>query len=132
MYYTLFMEKEMATHSSILAGRIPRTEEPGRLQCVALQESDRTWRLNPPHHHHTLFKNRLQKKNNQRTIDGHFCFLDVKKADVHRAVGKIHLPDGKTLVLGTSQHVNSDAVKPAHSISFFTVLLSLLLDNKYK
>ena len=25
------LEKEMATHSSILARRIPRTEEPGRL-----------------------------------------------------------------------------------------------------
>ena len=28
------LEKEMATHSSILAWRIPRTEEPGRLQGV--------------------------------------------------------------------------------------------------
>ena len=27
-------EKEMATHSSILAWRIPRTEEPGRLQSI--------------------------------------------------------------------------------------------------
>ena len=26
------LEKEMATHSSILAWKIPRTEEPGRLQ----------------------------------------------------------------------------------------------------
>ena len=26
------VEKEMANHSSILAWRIPRTEEPGRLQ----------------------------------------------------------------------------------------------------
>ena len=31
------LEKEMAAHSSILAGRIPRTEEPGRLQSVELQ-----------------------------------------------------------------------------------------------
>ena len=28
------LEKEMATHSSILAWRIPWTEEPGRLQSV--------------------------------------------------------------------------------------------------
>ena len=28
------LEKEMATHSSILAWRIPWTEEPGRLQCM--------------------------------------------------------------------------------------------------
>ena len=31
------LEKEMATHSSILAWRIPRTEEYGRLQPVGLQ-----------------------------------------------------------------------------------------------
>ena len=31
------LEKGMATHSSILAWEIPRTEEPGRLQSTALQ-----------------------------------------------------------------------------------------------
>ena len=31
------LEKEMATHSSILAWRIPRTVEPGRLQSMGLQ-----------------------------------------------------------------------------------------------
>ena len=31
------LEKEMATHSSILAWRIPWTEEPGRLQTMGLQ-----------------------------------------------------------------------------------------------
>ena len=35
-------EKEMATHSSILALRIPWTEEPGRLQSMGLQELDTT------------------------------------------------------------------------------------------
>ena len=34
------LEKEIATHSSILAWRIPWTEEPGRLQSMGLQESD--------------------------------------------------------------------------------------------
>ena len=33
----LGMEKEMATHSNILAWRIPWMEEPGRLQSTALQ-----------------------------------------------------------------------------------------------
>ena len=32
-----FLEKEMATHSSILALKIPWTEEPGRLQSMGLQ-----------------------------------------------------------------------------------------------
>ena len=31
------LEKEMATHSSILAWKIPWTEEPGRLQSMGLQ-----------------------------------------------------------------------------------------------
>ena len=31
------LEKEMATHSSILAWRIPWTEEPGELQSMGLQ-----------------------------------------------------------------------------------------------
>ena len=31
------LEKEMATHSSIPAWRIPGTEEPGRLQSMGLQ-----------------------------------------------------------------------------------------------
>ena len=31
------LEKEMATHSSILAWKIPRMEEPGRLQSRGLQ-----------------------------------------------------------------------------------------------
>ena len=35
-------EKEMATHSSILAWRIPWTEEPGRLQSMVSQELDMT------------------------------------------------------------------------------------------
>ena len=31
------LEKEMATHSSVLAWRIPRTEERGRLQSIESQ-----------------------------------------------------------------------------------------------
>ena len=31
------LEKEMATHSSILAREIPWTEEPGGLQCLGSQ-----------------------------------------------------------------------------------------------
>ena len=34
------LEEEMGTHSSILAWKIPWTEEPGRLQSTELQESD--------------------------------------------------------------------------------------------
>ena len=36
------LEKEMATHSSIPAWKIPQIEDPGRLQPVELQK-DWTW-----------------------------------------------------------------------------------------
>ena len=39
------LEKQMATHSSILAWRIPWTEEPGGLQSMGSQRVDRTERL---------------------------------------------------------------------------------------
>ena len=37
------LEKEMATHSSILAWRIPWTEDPGRLQSMGLQRVRHDW-----------------------------------------------------------------------------------------
>ena len=40
------LEKEMSTHSSVLAWRIPWTEEPGGLQSMAHKESDTTEQLN--------------------------------------------------------------------------------------
>ena len=39
------LEKEMATHSSILAWRVLWTEEPGELQSMGLKELDMTERL---------------------------------------------------------------------------------------
>ena len=46
----------MATHSSILAWRIPRTEEPGGLQFMGSKESDMTERL------HSLIEKRKTSK----------------------------------------------------------------------
>ena len=39
------LDKEMATHSRILAWRIPWTEEPGGLQSMGCKESDMTEQL---------------------------------------------------------------------------------------
>ena len=39
------LEQGMATHSSILAWNIPRTEEPGGLQSMGCKKSDTTERL---------------------------------------------------------------------------------------
>ena len=43
-YYMQFdpLEEEMATYSSILAGIVPWTEEPGRVQSMGLQSQDTT------------------------------------------------------------------------------------------
>ena len=56
------LEKEMATHSSILAWRIPWMEELGGLQSTGHKESDMTERL---HFHFTVFSQDtlLQKQN---------------------------------------------------------------------
>ena len=40
------LEKGMATHSNILAWRIPQTEEPGRLQSIGLQKVRHHWATN--------------------------------------------------------------------------------------
>ena len=47
------LEKEMATHSSILAWRIPLTEEPGELQSLGLQKVGHHWATNTHTHTHT-------------------------------------------------------------------------------
>jgi hypothetical protein len=49
------LEKGMATHSSILAWRIPWTEEPGGLQSMGSQESDTTERLSLSHGIQSLY-----------------------------------------------------------------------------
>ena len=39
------LEKEMATHSSILAWTIPWSEDPGRLQSMGLQRVGHEWEI---------------------------------------------------------------------------------------
>ena len=42
------LEKEMATYSSILAWRIPWTEEPGGLQSTVLQRIGQSFEISHP------------------------------------------------------------------------------------
>ena len=42
--YAQSMEKELATHSSILAWRIPGTEEPGGLPSLGSHRGGHDWR----------------------------------------------------------------------------------------
>ena len=53
------LEEEMATHSSILAWRIPWTEELGGLQSTGHKESDTTERL---HFHFHIQNKKFEKE----------------------------------------------------------------------
>ena len=55
------LKKGMATHSSILAWKIPWTEELGRLQSIGLQ---RVWDTTEHAHTHLLFNKLPIKTNN--------------------------------------------------------------------
>ena len=55
------LEKEMATHSSILTWRIPWTGEPGELQSMGSLESDMTDQLSLTHSHHPWIYSILQQ-----------------------------------------------------------------------
>ena len=63
--WIILLEKEMATHSSILAWRIPWTEEPGGLQSMGSQRVGRDWETNT-HSHINLrnfqFSSKSEKK----------------------------------------------------------------------
>ena len=54
------LEKEMATHSSILAWRIPWTEELGGLRSMGHKESDTTERLHFHFSHHSKVVKEIQ------------------------------------------------------------------------
>ena len=45
----MYMEKEMATYSSVLAWRIPGTAEPGGLQSVGSQRVGHDWATSLTH-----------------------------------------------------------------------------------
>ena len=57
------LEKERATHSSILAWRAPWTEEPGGLQSMGCKESDMT-ADNTKESPHGLLTNYIKKYSN--------------------------------------------------------------------
>ena len=50
------LEEEMATHSSILAWRIPQTEEPGGLQSTGLQRVGRNFATTQEQHKKMQFQ----------------------------------------------------------------------------
>ena len=63
------LEKGMTTHSSILAWRIPCTEEPGGLQSMGLQRVRRNWVSNTHSLTHSLTRNTKMKRHNQMLMN---------------------------------------------------------------
>ena len=57
---------------SILAWEVPRTEEPGRLQSMGLQEPDMTYQLN---HYQTIFPSHPCKRSLPLRMEGKFEYL---------------------------------------------------------
>ena len=54
------LEKEMATHSSTFAWRIPWREEPGRLQSMGSQRVEFVWKYKKPHIAKVILRNKLK------------------------------------------------------------------------
>ena len=76
-------EKEMATHSSILAWRIPCTEEPGRLQSMGSQGSDTTEWLSTAHTELATIEGRRRQGRQRRGQ------LDGLTNSMHRSLNKL-------------------------------------------
>ena len=67
------LEKEMVTHSSILAWKIPLMEEPGRLQFMGVTKSW-TWLSNFTHFPHSLDNSPIPLFRIPTKIPGNFLF----------------------------------------------------------
>ena len=85
------LQKEMATHSSVLAWRTPWTEEPGGLQSMGSQESDTTEQQNQPLAEADLGGNAIQihKEQKEKIHHGDHYFACKSKsvtATMHRCV----------------------------------------------
>ena len=75
------LEKEMATHSSILASKIPQTEEPSRLQSTGSQRVGHDWA--------SLFHFTSPKIKSFNSTELHPASIFIK---LHRASFSVH-PD---------------------------------------
>ena len=81
------LEKELATHSSILAWRISRTEKPGRLQSMGLQRVP---------HKYATFTTQHNVKNKMNEFSWAFPGSPVEGVPAQSLVGELrsHMPHG--------------------------------------
>ena len=85
------MEKEMATHSSILAWRIPGTEEPGGLQSMGSQRVGHDW------------ETKQQQQQDLIMEDRHSFWLFIMR-DFIRSVVLQNVTQSGFVVLGMATH----------------------------
>ena len=97
------LEKEMATHSSILAWRLSRTEEPGRLQPMGSQRVEHDWATN-------TFIFSVQHSSVTQSC---LTLCDPMNQSMPG------LPVHHQLLWSTQTHVHwvSDAIQPSHPLS---------------
>ena len=113
------LEKEMATHSSILAWRIPWMEEPGRPQSMGSQRVKHDWATSPSPSYIELwflsFFPRISKGYLQFSSVAQSCPTPCDSMN-HSTPG---LPVHHQLPEFTQTHVHqvSDAVQPSHPLS---------------
>ena len=91
------LEKEMATHFSVLAWKIPWTEEPGRLQSMGSQRVGHDWL-----HFHFHFRENVTKRNKwtifyPSVMKYNLCLLHIPWG----------FPDGASGKGSTSQHMRN-------------------------
>ena len=88
------LEEEMATHSSILAWRIPWTEDPGGLQSMGLQSWTRLKWLSTHTHKHTqplqLGVGLCVRVGGGGCVDRYLQFLEKKIHCFHQSFTELH------------------------------------------
>ena len=100
------LEKGMATHCSVLAQRIPWTEEPERLQSMGLQRVGHDWTTNT-FHFHLEWENKLktQELNELASDETHICKSVACESVVH----------DPAFLLAPAQSQRSQRVRPGGS-----------------
>ena len=101
------LEKEMTTHSSILAQRTPWTEEPGRLQSTGSQRVEHDWAISL--HYWIIEKAREFQKNIC------FCFIDyVDHNKLWKILQEMGILDHPTCLLRNLYAAQEVTVRTGH------------------
>ena len=83
------LEKKMATHSRILAWRIPRTEEPGRLQSTGWQRVGQDWVTNYTHTHTHTHTHRSERFGENFLVDVYWAEIGSEETERRVKIQKL-------------------------------------------